>query len=147
MNRLDSKTHTQVISAPLEGCSIRSTVRMTGVSKKTVVRLLVEAGTVAAEYQDRLFRNLSCRRVQADEMRAFIGAKEKNVTPEVTARTRMLATCGFGWRLMRTQSWFRAGRLEFPTPLLQRCSSQIWPHVGAIAFNSRAMVTVRMLKG
>ena len=39
-------------------CSIRSTVRMTGVAKTTVSRLLVEAGRVAAEFQDRTFRNL-----------------------------------------------------------------------------------------
>jgi IS1 family transposase len=59
---------------------------MTGVSKKTVMRLLVEAGTVAAAYQDHIFRNLSCRRLQLDEMWAFIGAKQKNVTPEIIAK-------------------------------------------------------------
>jgi IS1 family transposase len=59
---------------------------MTGVSKKTVMPLLVEAGTVAATYQDRIFRNLSCRRLQLDEMWAFIGAKQKNVTPAITAK-------------------------------------------------------------
>ena len=40
MNRLNAKTRAQVISCLLEGCSIRSTVRMTGVAKKTVSRLL-----------------------------------------------------------------------------------------------------------
>lgn len=86
MNRLDSKARTQVISALLEGCSIRSTVRMTGVSKKTVMRLLVEAGKVAADYQDQLFRNLDCKRLQLDELWAFIAAKQKNVTPEMAAK-------------------------------------------------------------
>src|SRR5271166_3984645 len=86
MNRLDSKARTQVISALLEGCSIRSTVRMTGVSKKTVMRLLVEAGRVAASYQDQLFRNLDCKRLQLDELWAFIAAKQKNVTPEMAAK-------------------------------------------------------------
>ena len=68
MNRLNAKTRAQVISCLLEGCSIRSTVRMTGVAKKTVSRLLVEAGAVAAEYQDRVMRNLPCRRIQVDEV-------------------------------------------------------------------------------
>jgi IS1 family transposase len=86
MNRLDSKARTQVISALLEGCSIRSTVRMTGVSKKTVMRLLVEAGKVAADYQDRLFRNLDCKRLELDELWAFIAAKQKNVTAEMAAK-------------------------------------------------------------
>lgn len=64
MNRLDAKIRASVLNCLIEGCSIRSTVRMTGVSKKAVSRLLVEAGTVAAEYQDRVFRGLSCRRLQ-----------------------------------------------------------------------------------
>jgi IS1 family transposase len=86
MNRLDSKARTAVISALVEGCSIRSTVRMTGVSKKCVMRLLVEAGAVASKFQDQMFRNLTCQRVQVDEMWAFIGAKQKNVTPALEAK-------------------------------------------------------------
>jgi IS1 family transposase len=50
------------------------------------MRLLVEAGTVAATYQDQLFHNLNCRRLQVDEMWAFIGAKQRNVTPEIVAK-------------------------------------------------------------
>ena len=53
MNRLTAAARAQVLNCLIEGCSIRSTVRMTGVSKKTVSRLLIEAGAVAAEYQDR----------------------------------------------------------------------------------------------
>jgi len=70
-----------VISALVEGCSVRSTSRMTGVAKGTILRLLAEVGTACAEYQDRVMRNLSCKRIQCDEIWAFVGAKEKNVTP------------------------------------------------------------------
>ena len=59
MNRLDTETRARVISALCEGNSIRSTVRMTGVAKNTVFKLLVEVGATCAEYQDRVFRNLS----------------------------------------------------------------------------------------
>ena len=52
MNRLNAATRAHVISCLVEGCSIRSTVRVTGVSKKAVMRLLVEIGTVCADYQD-----------------------------------------------------------------------------------------------
>jgi IS1 family transposase len=86
MNRLDSDKRGQVISALIEGCSIRSIVRMTAVSKKCVMRLLVEAGSVAADYQFRAFRNLSSRRIQVDELWGWIGAKQKNLTPENEAR-------------------------------------------------------------
>src|SRR5580658_1655800 len=83
MNRLDSSTRAQVISCLIEGCSIRSTVRMTGVAKKTVMRVLVEVGEVCAEYQDFAFRNLRSRRLQLDEMWAWIYCKEKNRTEEI----------------------------------------------------------------
>jgi len=85
MNRLSSEQRTAVLNCLIEGCSIRSTVRMTGVAKKTVMRLLVEVGAVCAAYQDRAFRNLSCQRIQVDELWAFIGCKQKNVTFQIKA--------------------------------------------------------------
>jgi transposase-like protein len=64
MNRLDRKTRAQVISCLIEGCSIRSTVRMTGVAKKTVMRLLLEVGEICVDYQDQVFRNLQTQRLE-----------------------------------------------------------------------------------
>lgn len=83
MNRLDSTTRAQIINCLIEGCSIRSTVRMTGAAKKTVMRALVEVGEVCARFQDEAFRNLNSQRIQVDEIWAFIYAKEKNVTYEM----------------------------------------------------------------
>jgi IS1 family transposase len=40
---------------------------------------LVDAGQAAAWYQDRVFRNLTCKRIQVDEIWAFVYAKQKNV--------------------------------------------------------------------
>ena len=68
MNRLSDEQRAQVVRCLIEGCSIRSTVRMTGVAKKTVMRALVEVGEVCATYQDEVFRNLRTRRLQLDEM-------------------------------------------------------------------------------
>jgi hypothetical protein len=59
---------------------------MTGIAKKTVMRLLVEVGAVCSAYQDRVFRDLNCKRIQVDERRAFCYAKAKNVTPEIAAK-------------------------------------------------------------
>lgn len=86
MNRLDAKTRATVLNCLIEGCSIRSTVRLTGVSKKAVSRLLVEAGTVAAEYQDEVFRGLTCRRLQVDEVWTFNYCKQANLTPQIAAK-------------------------------------------------------------
>jgi IS1 family transposase len=75
-----------VISALVEGCSVRSTVRMTGVSKGAVLRLLASVGTACAEYQSRVIRNVPAKRVQVDEIWSFCYAKQKNVTAEVWER-------------------------------------------------------------
>jgi IS1 family transposase len=71
-----------VISALVEGCSVRSASRLTGVSKGAVLRLLVSVGNACAEYQDRVIRNVAAKRVQVDEIWSFVGCKEKNVTVE-----------------------------------------------------------------
>ena len=86
MNTLNNEKRGNVINCLIEGCSIRSTVRMTGVAKKTVMRLLLEVGKVCAEYQDAAFRNLTCRRLQVDELWAFVYCKQKNVTPRIAVR-------------------------------------------------------------
>ena len=82
MNKLDNERRTQIVSALVEGCSIRATSRMVGVSKDTVMKLLVDIGTVCAEYQDKHLRNLDCRLLQCDEIWSFCYSKQKNVSPE-----------------------------------------------------------------
>jgi len=77
---LDKKV--AVVSALVEGCSIRSIVRTTGVAKGTILRLLEEVGTACAEYHDRTVRNVAAKRVQVDEIWSFVGCKQKNVTVE-----------------------------------------------------------------
>jgi IS1 family transposase len=79
MNRLSRQKQAQIISALIEGNSIRATSRMCGVSKDTVLKLQVEAGYHSADYQDKVFRNLTCKRIQCDEVWAFCYAKSKNV--------------------------------------------------------------------
>jgi len=79
MNKLTRQKRVQVLAALVEGNSIRATVRMTGVAKNTVVKLLIDAGTACAEYQDKALRNLTCKKIQADEVWAFCYAKQKNV--------------------------------------------------------------------
>jgi IS1 family transposase len=82
MNQLNPAKRTQVIAALVEGNSIRATVRMTGVAKNTIVRLLAEIGTACEQYQNRALRKLPCKRVQCDEVWSFCYAKQKNVPIE-----------------------------------------------------------------
>jgi len=83
MNTLSNAKRTQVIAALVEGNSIRSVVRMTGVSKNTVVKLLEDVGNACAIYQDKVFRNLKCKRIECDEIWSFVHAKERHLTPEL----------------------------------------------------------------
>ena len=79
MNKLDEIKRSAVVAALVEGCSIRSTVRMTGVSKNTISRLLVELGAACSGYLDKHLVNLNSKRIQCDEIWSFVGAKDKNV--------------------------------------------------------------------
>ncbi|HXX22415.1 MAG TPA: helix-turn-helix domain-containing protein [Terriglobia bacterium] len=82
MKRLTREKQVQIISALIEGNSIRATARMFNVSKDTVLKLQVEAGYASADFQDKNFHGLPCKRVQCDEVWAFCYAKEKNVPQE-----------------------------------------------------------------
>jgi IS1 family transposase len=75
-----------VISALVEGCSVRSTVRLTGVSKGAVLRLLESVGAACQEYQNRTIRNVPAKRVQVDEIWSFCYCKQKNLTPAIAER-------------------------------------------------------------
>src|ERR1043166_8763143 len=79
MNKLSREARARILHLLCEGSSIRAVTRLTGASKKAVSRLMVDAGQAAACYQDRVFRNLTCKRIQVDEIWAFVHCKQKNV--------------------------------------------------------------------
>jgi IS1 family transposase len=79
MNRLTTEKRAQILGMMVEGNSIRAIVRMTGASKNTIIKLLEDAGEAFSDYQDRALRNLSCKRIQLDEIWAFCYAKQRNV--------------------------------------------------------------------
>lgn len=87
MNKLPFAKRAQVIRCIVEGNSIRSTVRITGVAKNTITNLLLEVGDACASYEDRAIRNVKSKRIQCDEIWSFVYAKQKNVTPEIASKT------------------------------------------------------------
>ena len=80
MNKLSQARRSQILRCLTEGASIRSTARITGTAKGTVLKLLVEAGEFCSIYQDHILRDLPCERIEADEIWAFVGAKQRNTT-------------------------------------------------------------------
>jgi IS1 family transposase len=79
MNVLSMEQKIDVLSAMVEGNSIRSVERMTGVHRDTIMRLVVKVGMKCADLMDERLRRLHCRRIQADEIWTYVGKKEKRV--------------------------------------------------------------------
>lgn len=79
MNKLSTEKRALILRCLVEGNSIRATVRLTGASKNTISKLLVEVGEACNVYQDKYLVNLNCKRVQVDEIWSFVYSKQKNV--------------------------------------------------------------------
>jgi IS1 family transposase len=79
MNKLSHEDRCAVIRCLCEGCSIRSTVRITGVAKNTIQKLTREVGEACLKYQDKVFHGLTVQRAQIDELWCFCYAKDKNL--------------------------------------------------------------------
>ncbi|RJO61105.1 DDE domain-containing protein [candidate division WS5 bacterium] len=130
MNRLTAYKQKQIVSALVEGNSIRATCRMTGAAKGTVLKLLSEIGKACADYQDTVFRNLECKKIQVDEIWSFCAMKEKNVPEDkkgifgygdcytftaIDADTKIVPSWLVGRRTLENATWFMkdlAGRLK-----------------------------------
>ena len=80
MNKLTVEKRAQIIGMLVEGNSLRATSRMADVSLNTVTKLLIDVGGACSEYQDKVMQNLSCTRIQCDEIWAFVGSKAKNTS-------------------------------------------------------------------
>ena len=79
MNKLTIEERANIINLLCEGMSIRAITRLTGKSKNTVSKLLIDAGKVCAAYHDANVRDVKASRVQVDEIWSFTYAKQKNV--------------------------------------------------------------------
>ncbi len=79
MNKLDHVERARILHMLCEGNSIRAITRMTGASKNTVSKLLIDAGKACMAYHDETVRNVKASRVQCDEIWSFTYAKQKNV--------------------------------------------------------------------
>ncbi len=71
-----------VLSLLLEGNSVSTVERVTGVHKATILKLLALAGEKAERVMAEKVRNVEVRDVECDEVWSFIGKKQKRVRPE-----------------------------------------------------------------
>ena len=88
MNRLNIKDRAKILGFLVEGNSMRAASRMADVSINTITKLLVDIGIACANYQDKTLRNLSCKRIQCDEIWSFCYAKARNAPAEMKGNGR-----------------------------------------------------------
>ncbi len=81
-NNLPTEKKITAVSALAEGSSIRSIERMTGIHRDTIMRLGMRVGNGCAALMNRAMRNLSCQRVQVDEIWGYIAKKQGHLTKE-----------------------------------------------------------------
>ncbi len=80
MNILKSEKQAMVIGGLVEGSSIRSIERMTGVHRDTIMRLMLKVGSTCEQIMDSTMRDLTCKNVEVDEVWSFVGKKQRHVT-------------------------------------------------------------------
>jgi transposase-like protein/IS1 family transposase len=90
--RLEAEKAILCLRMLLEGTSIRSVERLTGVNRNTLISLVVTVGKRAKQFLETSVRGVQVNDVQADEIWGFIGCKEK--TREMTGRDERH---GDGW--------------------------------------------------
>jgi transposase-like protein len=82
VNRLKPEKQATILSALVEGTSIRSVERMTGVHRDTIGRLALRVGETCEQILDETMRDLPSRRIEVDEVWSFVGKKQRHVMPD-----------------------------------------------------------------
>jgi IS1 family transposase len=133
MNKLSREKRIQIIGLLVEGNSLRAASRLTDTAFNTVAKLFVDAGKACAEYQNKTLRNLTCKRVQVDEIWSFVYAKQMNAPVE----KQLKGEAGDVWTWVAIDadtklvpSWYigdRSGQSawEFLTDLRSRLANRI----------------------
>ena len=126
MNKLSRETRAQILGLMVEGMSLRAISRMTGASKNTIVKLMEDAGEAFSDYQDHTLRGLTCKRVQVDEIWAFVYAKAKNVKA-AKAAPEGAGDC-WTWLAMTASRYSNGPSFSRSSPRVSTSSSRcVWP--------------------
>lgn len=80
MNKLKPEVQAKVIAALVEGSSIRSVERMTGVHRDTIMRLMVRVGNACGELLDKTMRNVDAHHIEVDEIWCYVGKKQRHLS-------------------------------------------------------------------
>src|SRR5258706_12504459 len=132
MNVLSREKQAAVIQGLIEGNSIRSVERMTGIHRDTIMRVLRRTGDQCQRIMDERVRNLRCREIQADELWTFVGKKQRRLdeteklNPELGDQSVFVAFD----TTSKLLASFRVGKRELSTalPFMKDLASRFAPH-------------------
>jgi len=82
MNCLSKEKKVLVLSSLVEGNSVRSIERITGVHRDTILRLLQGVAKKCSLLSNQLVNNINTRYVQVDEIWTFVRKKQKKLSPD-----------------------------------------------------------------
>jgi IS1 family transposase len=146
MNKLPATTRSMIVRCLMDGMGVRATCRVTGAAKRTVLNLLVEAGTFCEVFSDYRFRNLPVKEAQVDEQWGYIGSKQRNaklpgqgdvwVFAGIDAETKLLFSWLVGARTPENTFAFVKDIAERVSTRVQLTSDgwQPYPHAVRAAF-------------
>ena len=145
-NVLKRKKQERVIAALVEGSSVRSTERMTGVHRDTIIRLMKRVGAGCEALMDSELRDLGCRRIQVDEIWAYVQKKQRHSQPKddasqvgdfwtfvaIDADTKLVPNFKVGKRDARTAQAFIDDLASRLSGRVQVSADALSAYVGAI---------------
>ena len=145
MNRLKHDKQEAVIAALVEGNSIRSVERMTGVHRDTIMRLMGRVGEACGALMEDEMRDLQCSRIQVDEIWCFVGKKERHITEAddpssvghfwtfvaLDADTKLVPTFRVGKRDIETATRFMTDLSSRLANRVQLSSDHLRAYIGA----------------
>jgi len=144
-NNLPRSKQVAVVAALTEGCSLRSTARMTGVDRETVGTILARVGEGCSALLDETMVNLPCRRLELDELWAFIGKKARHVTSRddvskgdawtwlaIDSETKLVPTFLVGKRTQEDANAFIADLAQRLTVRVQLSTDGLRSYISAI---------------
>jgi IS1 family transposase len=82
MNILKTEKQEMAIAALVEGSSIRSVERMTGIHRDTIMRLMLRVGQNCEKILDSTMHNLTCKNIQVDEIWCYVGKKQRHLNQD-----------------------------------------------------------------
>jgi hypothetical protein len=157
MNKLNVATRGAIIRSLVAGNSVSTTARLTGISKGTVFKLLVEVGEFCLSFQDHFLRRLRCETIKADAIWSFGGAKGKSATNKlcdiwtyigICADSKLVVSWLVGPRNPKTTRAFMCdlstrveGRIELPNGGLDRYLPAVENVIGSDSVDDASIVT------